>query len=139
VHASCFLLIVSAVFLLNYPWLAGDNKPLAKIYLNETTLDITDRDRQKPDPHHGFTLRMGRGLPATNPQPVMCHAATPVLRWFLALFQALCANSTPEKASRPHSPSYTHTHRSPRERGTMRRQRKCRMRPAARYSKSTAR
>jgi hypothetical protein len=43
VLASCFLLIVSAVFLLNYPWLAGDNKPLAKIYFNETTLEITDR------------------------------------------------------------------------------------------------
>ncbi|MEO6287077.1 MAG: hypothetical protein ABIN80_08585 [Dyadobacter sp.] len=41
VLASCFLLIVSAVFLLNYPWLTGDTKPLAKIYFNETALDIT--------------------------------------------------------------------------------------------------
>jgi len=41
VLASCFLLIVSAVFLLNYPWLTGDNKPLAKIYFSETALDIT--------------------------------------------------------------------------------------------------
>lgn len=39
--ATCFLLVVSAVFLLNYTWLAGDKKPLAKIYFNETTIDIT--------------------------------------------------------------------------------------------------
>ncbi len=41
VLVSCFLLIFSVVFLLNYPWLAGDNRPLAKIYFNETALDIT--------------------------------------------------------------------------------------------------